>query len=189
MKKAILKQNIHIQPDEDVIIVVRKHWFVLLRDSIGVIIAGLLPFFFISVLTSSSAVNPALSTFFTAVWLLALWMMLFTIWTNYYLDVWVVTDRRIINIDQIHLFKRNIIILRIERVQNITVKVHGFFATFLKFGNLEIQTAGPEASTMVIQGIPNPSYVRNSILEYVDIATEHKSKLEYNREESPNYSQ
>lgn len=175
----------HIQPDEDIVLVVRKHWFVLLRDSIGVIIAGLIPLILISALTTSSPTGPALSTFLTSVWLLAVWMMLFTVWTNYYLDIWIVTDKRVVNVDQIHLFKRDITTLRIERVQDITVEVHGFFATMLKFGNLEIQTAGPEIMTTTIQGIPTPSYVRNTILEYVDMTTENKNKLEYNVTKRP----
>lgn len=189
MKKSVLEQSIHIQPDEHIILVVRKHWFVLLRDSIGVIIAGLIPFFIISAFSASSGAAPALATFFTGVWLLAVWMMLFTIWTNYYLDIWIVTDRRIINIDQIHLFKRDVTVMRTERVQDITVEVHGLFATLLKFGNLEIQTAAPEIVSTTVQGIPNPTYVRNVILEYVDVTTEHKNKLEYNVEKRPSQSQ
>jgi len=165
--------------------VVRKHWFIHFVDSLSIIIIGVIPFIAVTFIAPFITVHPALPAFFTAVWMLTVWMMLFTVWTNYYLDIWIVTDKRIINIDQIHLFKRDVSTLRIERVQDIKVEKHGFFATILDFGNLQVQTAGPEASFYLIKGIPNPAYVRNAILERVDMATEHKNSFEYNKEQRP----
>ncbi|MDP2650466.1 MAG: PH domain-containing protein [bacterium] len=189
MKQALLSRNIHLQPDEHIVAVVRKHWFILLRDSIAVVLIAALPIILIIPFAPSIPANPEVITFLTALWLLAIWMMLATIWTNYYLDMWIVTDKRIVNIDQIHLFKRDISTLRIERVQDVKVETHGLFATLLHFGNLQVQTAGPEASFYMIRGIPNPSQVRNAILEHVDMATEHKNNYAFNIEQRPSESE
>jgi len=188
MQRKLL-QNIRLQPEEEVLLIVRKHWFIHFVDSLSIIIVGIIPFIFVAMVAPFVSVHPAVPAFFTAVWLLAIWMMLFTVWTNYYLDIWIVTDKRIVNIDQIHLFKRDVSTLRIERVQDIKVEMHGFFATIFNFGNLQIQTAGPEASFYLIKGIPDPSYVRNSILERVDLTTEHKDSFEYNKDQRPSESQ
>jgi len=182
MKQTLLQKNIHLQPDEDVLIVVRKHWFIHLADSIGIIVIAIIPFILVIFVAPLFQVHPALPAFFTALWLLTIWMMLFTVWTNYYLDIWIVTNKRIINIDQIHLFKRDVSTLRIERVQDIKVETHGLSATIFNFGNLQVQTAGPEASFYLIQGIADPNYVRDAILERVDLATEYKSTFGYNRD-------
>ncbi|MBL4644718.1 MAG: PH domain-containing protein [Candidatus Pacebacteria bacterium] len=188
MQRA-LPQNIRLQPEEKVLLVVRKHWFIHFMDSIGIVVIGIIPFIFVTFVAPFVSVHAAVPAFFTAMWLLAIWMMLFTVWTNYYLDIWIVTDKRIINIDQIHLFKRDISTLRIERVQDIKVEMHGIFATIFGFGNLQIQTAGPVASFYLIKGIPNPSYVRNAILERIDLTTEHKDKFEYNKDQRPSESE
>ncbi|QSH39454.1 hypothetical protein JXR01_00355 [Candidatus Kaiserbacteria bacterium] len=185
MKHIVLQKNIHMQPDEKMLLVVRKHWFVQMIEALPVILVGIVPFILVIFLAPYISVHPALATFLTAVWLLVIWMMIFTIWTNYYLDIWIVTDKRIININQLHLFRREVSTLRIERVQDIKVETHGFFATLFSFGNLQVQTAGPEAAFYLIEGIPHASQVRNSILERVDMVTEHKSELEYNTEERP----
>lgn len=189
MKQTLLQKNIHLQPDEAIDLIVRKHWFIHFLDSLSIVIVGIIPFAVAAFIAPFVSVHPALPTFFTAVWLLALWMMLFTVWTNYYLDIWIVTDKRIINIDQIHLFKRDVSTLRIERVQDVKVETHGFFATVFNFGNIQVQTAGPEASFYLIKGIPNPAYVRNAILERVDLATENKNRLEYNKEKRPTFGE
>lgn len=189
MKQTLLQKNIHLQPDEDIIIVVRKHWFINLVDTLSIIIIGLVPFIGVAIVAPLIVVHPAVPALFTSIWLLAVWMMLFTVWTNYYLDIWIVTDKRIINIDQIHLFKRDTSTLRIERIQDMKIEKHGFFATLFNFGNLQVQTAGAESSFYIIKGIPDPSYVRNAILERVDMTTEHKSKIEYNVDQRPTQSE
>ncbi len=189
MYHSLLERNVHLQTDEEVLMVVRKHWFIHLLDSTGVLITGIVPFVLVLIIAPFVAANAAVVTFLTAAWLLIVWMMLFTVWTNYYLDIWIVTDKRIINIDQIGLFRRDVSTLRVERVQDIKVETHGFFATIFNFGNLQVQTAGPEANFYLIRGIANPDMVRNAILQRVDIATEHKDRFEYNVDQRPSQSQ
>jgi len=185
MKDVLLKRNIQLQPEEKVLLVVRKHWFVLFAAAIKVFLVGILPFVILPFAAPYVSIDPALPTFLVSAWLLIIWLMLFTVWTTFYLDVWIVTDKRIINIDQITLFRRSVSTLRIERVQDIKVERIGFFSTLLNFGELQIQTAGPEASFYTIDGIPAPGDVRNAIMRRVDMTTEHKSKIEYNVEERP----
>jgi len=173
----------HVQPDEKILLQLRKHWFVLLQAKAGALTGGLLPpllLIWLSVagVFPASAIAPvAVWTFVASLWFLIVWMTLATIWTNYYLDAWIVTDRRIIYIEQIALFRRKVVTLRMERVQDVTTEVCGVIETLLGFGQLRIQTAGPTDEFTIIQGIPNPDKVRNSILNQVDTYTENMNEM------------
>jgi len=118
-----------------------------------------------------------------------MWVALFTIWTNYYLDIWIVTDKRIINVDQISLFNREVTTLRIERVQDVTINTDGLLETLFKFGTIRVQSASATNKYSTIHGIKNPTFVKDAILENVDAATEHKNKLTYNLNEKPTHSE
>ncbi len=123
--------------------------------------------------------------FLTCLWFMAGSIAVATIWTNYYLDVWIVTDKRIVNVEQITLFSRETTTMRVERIQDATVEIHGFLPTMLGFGNLRIQSAGDSGEHMMFQGLPNPEYVRGVVLEQVDAVTEHKNKLTLTHNERP----
>jgi len=97
-------------------------------------------------------------------------LSLFVIWTNYWLDMWIVTNKRIVHVDQKTLFSRTIIATRIDRVQDVRAKVSGIIPTLLGFGDLHVQTAGASSANMLIRGIPKPNDVRREILHRLDEA-------------------
>jgi len=187
MLKSHLTSKITLQDDEYIVVVIRKHWFVVLKESFGIIVFAIIPLLLLSIIASGSGpVSPVL-TFVLTLWMLILWMALFTIWTDYYLDMWIVTDRRIINMDQISLFHREVSTVRIERIQDVSTTESGIIQTLLKFGSIRVQSAGAE--DIIIHGIPHPQKIRNIIMEYVDIATEHKNKLTHTNELNPTRSE
>ncbi len=178
--------NVHIQDDERILLVVRKHWLVLKLAMLPIVLLGF--FGFVVIQAFSVIQNDALGTFVNALWLLGVWMLIFTVWTNYFLDAWIITDKRIIDIDQRYLFNRATSTTRIERIQDARVEVPGFLATMFGYGNLRIQTAGADAEFIFIEGVPNPERIKNTIMEYVDRATEHKTTLEYSFNKNPTTS-
>lgn len=168
-------QSLAIQDDEQILLWLNKHWIILTRDIIGTVLAGVLPIFGVTFLISSgitTGLNPALLTFLLALWLIAVWMSLVIVWTNYYLDVWIVTDKRIINVEQLALFRRDVTTLRYERLQDATVKYNGFISEMFDFGTLKIQTAGFDTHEMEFEGIPHPEEVKRMIFDQVDKSAE-----------------
>ena len=166
---------LHLQEGERIDIKARKHWFILFRASFGIFIIYLLPFVGWRFFTGQAGVslppvNPSLLIFLSSVWTLLLWAKFFSLWTDHYLDIWIVTDRRIVNIDQKGLFSREVSTLRIECVQDVTLEIHGIVATVLGFGNVLVQTAG-ESEEFLIKGIANPEYVKRKILGHIDART------------------
>lgn len=162
----MLFEKIKLEKEEEVLKIVRKHWFILAAELFGVFLMALMPFFvlvFFALLPEaldtfleSIRISASLITFLTAAWLLLTLMSGFTIWTHYYLDLWIITDRRIIAVDQIAFFSRNVSIFRFERLQDIEVKVSGLIATFLDFGSINAQTAGHFESNFRETGMPKP---------------------------------
>jgi hypothetical protein len=164
---------LHLESDEHVLLEVRKHWIVFAGHAISLLVAGLLPFIlfvalemFVPVVLNAFKLpgNPsALFLFFYALWLLFLWISFFTAWTTYYLDVWFVTEKRIIAVDQKALFDREISNLRFDKIQDVTINVDGFMQTLMHFGDVKVQTAGIEQDDFLMQTVRNPDEVRRVI--------------------------
>src|SRR3989338_3120554 len=105
--------------------------------------------------------------FILLVYFLVLWQSFFRSLMDYYLDSWIITDHRIIDIHQMGLFKRDISELRYSKIQDISVKMTGFWATMLNYGDIVIQTAGAVQEFKFHQ-VPNPNKVKDSILQMHD---------------------
>lgn len=164
--------EIRLLPEEKMVLKLRKHWIILARDTIGTI---LLAFFPLIVLAAVQIAAPQFSSFdgylpfmsFASIlWLLLVFLALAVIWTDYYLDLWIVTDKRIISVDQISLFNRKVTTLSHERIQEIIVKEENVVQAFFKYGTLDIETASPTDGDATMEGIPHPENVRKTILEH-----------------------
>lgn len=170
---------IHLSKHERVEAVTRKHWLVLLKDSIGLLIIYVLPFiiywyFFDSAVTIDFLIDkiylnpsPSILVFTVSAWTLLSWVKLFSIWTDYYLDVWFITNKRIIDIEQKGFFRREISTFKMERIQDITIEIDGVIATFFNFGNIHVQTAG-ESQKFIMEGIGRPKHVKDIIMRQTD---------------------
>jgi hypothetical protein len=174
----MLFEKIQLDQDEKVLKMVRKHWFVILAELFGTFVMLLFPFFILigllifpdtlAAFDISLARYTAVIIFVIAGWLVFTLMAGFTIWTHYYLDLWVITDRRIILIDQIRFFNRNVSIFRFERLQDIEFSVKGILPTFLNFGTLKAQTAGAHESNFSSAGLPDPRGLQATIQKAMD---------------------
>lgn len=171
--------------DEKRILIIRKHWFVIAARLLTVAIVFLIPFAVNAVLANNPVPVPEpLAPFFplsnawtglllsgwTALW----WALAFAVWTDYYLDAWIVTDRRIIDIEQRGFFTREISSTRLDRIQDVTTEISGILATFLSFGTIHVQTAG-ESREFVLPGAPRPDALKERIIALHHEATRDKT--------------
>ena len=164
-----------LRENEKVLFEIRRHWYVLAVDSSFVVLLALIPIIVIASAGYFGFSEQALFLIFflSAAWLLILWSVFFIIWTNYYLDVWIITDQRIIDVEQFSLFSRDVSEFRLDRIQDITVEVKGFLPTMLKFGNIHVQTAGMGNEFHIMQ-TPEPYKVKDMIMREHDRAV-HKA--------------
>jgi len=174
----MLFDKIKLEDDEVVLKTVRKHWFIITIELLGVLLMVLAPIVLtiiaglfsgsIPILNSILLEYTTLLVFGGTVWILLTILTGFAIWTHYYLDLWVITDRRIILIDQVSFFNRNVSIFRLERMQDIEYKITGIIPTLLNFGTLKAQTAGAHESNFVSTGLPDPRGLQATIQHCMD---------------------
>lgn len=166
---------LQLQSSEKIITSVRKHWFVMLRTIIAFTVLILIPpltLTFLPFFTASFnfVVVEPLVNFFLSLYIITLLLFLFLFWMDYYLDMWIVTDQRIIAIEQKGLFSREISEVPLPHVQDITIDISGIVETFLKFGTIRIQTAGERE--FAIEDIPRLYEIKDIILKYSNVRTQ-----------------
>lgn len=185
---------IKLSPDEKIISIVHRHWFILFGQTFGLIIVFFAPIVLyifavgqtVYVLQTEITLflPSSLAIFIFSMWGLLIWMQLFNSWTDHYLDGWIVTNKRIMDIEQRGFFSRQISSFRIERIQDVTTDIHGFIATLLDFGDVHVQTAS-ESHEFVIKGAPNPKAIKELILRESDRAMEDEDQTVGLTETSP----
>lgn len=151
-----------MRPGEQIVAVVRRHWFILFRDIAALVIIFFLPFFVIplviGVATAGGAfqVPAGVGLFFTAWWALIVWNLVFARWTDYYFDIWILTSQRLVDINQQGLFHRDIATLfDLNHIEDVKTVTYGIIGNLLGFGQLQIQTAA-HRDEFVMDGIANP---------------------------------
>lgn len=156
------------KPGEQILLVLHRHWFNILTQFLAVFLMLLLligSFVYLPIIFPDLAegAGHTLFLFLENLFFLLLWIIFFLIWVDYYFDVWIVTDRRIVNIEQKGLFSRVVSELEIENIQDITTDVRGVIPTFLNYGQLFVQTAA-EMERFVFRNIPDPYTVKDMIM-------------------------
>ena len=173
----MLFDKIKLEDDERVLKVVRKHWFIITIELVGVGFMALLPLLtWISIvigqgqgwLTWTIADYGVLLLFSSILWWIICIMVAAMIWTHYYLDLWVITDRRLIVIQQLGFFNRKTSNFRLERLQDVKVRVVGIIATLLNFGTIRAQTASVADSSFKMSGLPDPRELQAIIQRAMD---------------------
>ena len=162
-------KSISLGPQEHIIMEARKHMIVLYARLLFIVGLFFLPLIFspliikaVDTLTQTT-LGTTIFGFFFALWLVVLLVLFVYQWTDYYLDVWVVTNKRLIDIEQKGFFTREMTTCPIEKIQDVSVEIDGVIATFFKFGIVHIHTAG-ERHDFSIQNARDPFAVKNAIM-------------------------
>lgn len=161
-----------LKEDEQIVAIVRHHWWVLFREVVGIVFLFILPFFILPMFFAFSTQNgtpPSVPggvvIFFACLWTLMLWHLLFVRWTDYYYDIWVITNRRVVDIDQQGLFKRSTAtLLTLDHIQDIEASLNGVIGNIFNFGNVTVQTAAARRE-FIIEEVPSPNGVVKMIQE------------------------
>lgn len=162
---------LHLEPEEKLILEIRRHWIVYVGHIVAFFVYALVPvvlyMYSVSRLPEVAKIitgyNFHILFFGYIIFLLLLWIGFFFSWTKFFLDVWYVTDSRIIAIEQKTIFHRVVSNLRFDRVQDITVEVNGLLATFLNYGNIRVQTASESESDFFMATVKDPENLKRVI--------------------------
>lgn len=168
-----------LEENEEFLMLIRRHWFVMTKPMIVFFFLLIAPSLLLSILPSfletlgQELVNN-ITNFLLSIYILSLLLFLFIIWADYYLDIWIITTKRIIDIEQRGLFDRSISEFSLANVQDVTIEISGVIPTLLKFGNLRVQTASE--NNFVIKDAPRLYEAKDFILKYAE-AARHNPRL------------
>lgn len=158
---------------EKIIYLLRRHSLVLAKGLFVFVILAALPFvayYFFAPTLPVYLSDPALKIIIilgTSIYALSVWLFLFSAFLDYYLDLWIVTNDRIMNIEQHGLFGRTVSELDLTKIQDVTSDIKGIIPTLFGYGDVHIQTAAEE-KRFVFEQIPNPHEVRKGILDLIE---------------------
>ncbi len=176
------KQNIVFQgqwENEEVKMIVRKHWMAYI-PTIGLMLAMFLFlfFFFFVFKYFFEASKEVMDIYYLISGIICLCILTFglTSWIDFYFDIVIVTDQRLISIQQKALFARGVDALGLMRVQNISAEARGFFQTVFNYGTAYVETAGEQGreevrervGVFMFDFIPNPYEFSENVMRYHD---------------------
>ena len=124
-----------LDKNEVIVYEVRRHWFMLTTQLLLPFIFAFLPLFLYSFITvlpfsiTSEGNITVLFLYFYSFWILIAWMWSLVIWTDYFLDLMILTNKRLIRVEQRGLFSREVSYLDLRNIEDVKSEMHGVVAT------------------------------------------------------------
>ena len=175
---------------EKVLDVIRRHWFsytIFVFFAVAMLVPVVIALIYgVSNSENISAGWVNIGIIALSIYTLSIFGLLIFGFTDYYLDVYILTDHRIVDIAQNGFFKRKISELNVRQIQDVNAEVNGLFATIFHFGDVYIQTAG-ERENFVFRSVPHPYRTTKKILELHEAYLRRKGlkQKEINQEKAP----
>lgn len=167
----VITAFIHQKLYEHIVYKVRRHPITLVPAILSFLvllaIPALLYFFFIVRLFPSFLSGTFSYPFLVlagSVYCLSVILFFYTYFVSFYLDMLIVTNDRLLHIEQQGLFARTISEVDLYKIQDITSAINGFIPSVFNYGNLLIQTAGA-VERFIITSVPHPEMLRRAILD------------------------
>lgn len=170
----------NMQPDklltskqgEKIEMIIRKHWITDLKVTMIVFLAYIMPaiFFAILVITywpGSVEKLGGAGSLIALIYLLYAGLGLYIKWLNEELDILVVTNFRLINLEQVTFMERTVSETNLQQIQDVKGIEKGVLGNLLRYGDLQIQTAA-EKVAFCIKCVPQPFRYAREILDLRD---------------------
>jgi len=157
------------EPGEEVLVLKRRHWIILVKRMLGALSLGLLMAVMAwgaSRFVARSATEQLILWVGLQVPTLALAAWLFLDWEN---DHFIVTNRRVIHIERVYLFFESRREATLDKVQDVTVYIPSFIANLLYYGDVNIETAG-KTGRIRFESVHEPRHVQRVIFDYARLA-------------------
>jgi hypothetical protein len=152
-----------LQQGEQVIQVVRRHWWFLWPFTFWLIFVAFAPITAAVWCLDAIGIMDNLGWFF---WVPAfLWIGYWGIralfnWYRYQNDIWVITNQRIVDVFRSNPFNKRVVTADLVNIQDMRVERQGLIATTLGFGTVVCSTAAGLAGTFEIAGIPHAEEIQ-----------------------------
>jgi hypothetical protein len=168
-------ETLQLEADEVAIKIIHRHWLTLFTRLFGLAVFAIIPLLAWIIIIVTQSLSPKLLLdirlytthfgFIYSTWLLYTTMVVASAITNHYLDAFIVTNRRIIIIDQQGFFKRQIGSFRHDKLQDVNIEINGLIATLFDYGTVEAETASSSSGEFRAYHLPHPNEVKAIILK------------------------
>lgn len=153
------------EEDEYIEIFLRQHWIVNVGWILSAIVLILVPL----ILSFTSQFFPQLFTIpwdilvaSTVIWYLFILAFVIEKIVHWYFNIYVVTNKHILDVDFLNLLYRSITEARLDDVQSARSKISGIFGSLFNFGDVIIETAAKGQQIQFI-AVPKPDIVADRI--------------------------
>ena len=147
---------------EKVEMVLRRHWIVFVILGIHALV-GLI----INVVLHSIFWFELWVSIFSLIYLMGFSVYMYIEWINHELDMYVMTNSRIIWIEQVWFLNREVSQCALNDVQEVNSKTKWFFANMFNYWDLTIQTAW-NASNFKMDFVPDSLQASRKVLNMVE---------------------
>lgn len=152
----------HQEKDEQIILFTRRHFVTNIPWIITASIALFLPFLLPSILQLLNLTLFSLPLSSAIILLCFYYLMIigfaFYNFLDWFYNIGIVTQKRILDIDFMHLSYIDIAITQLPEVEDVVHRQKGFFASFFDYGDVIAHTV-PGKENFVFEMIPHPTQV------------------------------
>lgn len=161
----------HQEPDEEILLFLRSHFITNLPWFFITLVALIVPLFLAPFVSNFGFTLPYR---FTAIMLLFYYLIVFSYafihLLSWYYNVFIVTQKRIVDIDFSDLVYHNVAVTKLSQVEDVDYTQTGFIRSFFNYGDVFCQTAGSKVNFDAL-GVPKPAHVTSVIQGF--IGTKH----------------
>ncbi|KKQ43821.1 MAG: hypothetical protein US62_C0041G0010 [Candidatus Woesebacteria bacterium GW2011_GWA1_37_8] len=151
------------EPEEKIILMLRAHPITNLRWMLTGLLMSLAPIFFLF-FPFFEKLPIGYQNILVIIWYLITFAFIFEEFLMWFFHVNIVTDERIIEVDFVSIFAREITDANLDQIQDVTSQIVGGVWTFFNFGNVIVQTAS-EIPRITFEKVPKPDEVSKILRE------------------------
>lgn len=167
--------EIDLHDNEEIILKVRQHWVLLLwpitKFLVVAAVGGTVLYFF------KDSLDGLIFILLMITWLLIAFDLAMHDFFRWYLNLYVVTNKRIINVTHRTIFKRQITEASLSNVQDVTHQTLGFISMLLNYGDVVVQTAGHQP-LINFKTIGSPRRIHKEI---VKLTSNHQNQKSHHK--------
>lgn len=158
MFETKLEKN--LRREETVILLVRRYLLVFFWEIVVSALFIIAPFFFLVPLLRIGGFGILIICGLIAIG----GLLAFRTFYVYSFNVFIITDERIVDIDQRGFFDRTVSETTYDKIQDVSFRIKGIMQTVFHFGSVIVQTAGTQAN-IELHGVKIPQSVQQAIVE------------------------
>ncbi|MCX6807003.1 MAG: PH domain-containing protein [Candidatus Berkelbacteria bacterium] len=166
-------------PGEKVIFILKKHPAVLFRPALVFILITLVPIFAFIYFKFSWIFSYGF--FF---WLIFGGVWAFRTWYNFQKSNYILTNMRLINIDQNGVFYKSVSETPLEKIQDIGFEIKGFWPSMWDYGTISVQTAGA-TERFALKFVEEPRKIKDQLIATIQKVVPKEQFQESVREVEP----